>query len=141
MRNLVLTCVVAAAVAAPAQAGSGGASGRELKITGTVVRASAGAVSVESATGDMVLTCAVPERLATTAAAFKVGDEVRMFCVRYRGRRAQLLKLQRPKAGATEPETREKPAKPEKPRDERQAEERASRRPAPSGGDARKKSG
>ena len=30
-----------------------------------------------------------------TAAAFKVGDGVRMICVRYRGRRAQLLELQR----------------------------------------------
>ena len=103
MRNLVLTCLAAVAVVAPAQAGDGGANGRELKITGTVVRASAGAVSVESA-GDAVLTCAVPERLATTAAAFKVGDEVRMLCVRYRGRRAQLLKLQRSEAGAKKPE-------------------------------------
>jgi hypothetical protein len=132
MRNLVLTCVVAAAVAAPAQAGSGGASGGELKITGTVVRASAGAVSVESATGDMVLTCAVPERLATTAAAFKVGDQVRMFCIRYRGRRAQLLKLQRPETAAK---------KPEQPGEEKQAEERGAEKSKPSGGDGRKKSG
>ena len=104
MRKLVLTCVAAAAVAAPAQAGNGGANGRELKLTGTVVRVSASAVSVESVAGDAVLTCAVPERLATTAAAFKVGDQVRMFCIRYRGRRAQLLKLQRSAAGAKKPE-------------------------------------
>ena len=104
MRKSMLTCVAAIAFAATAQAGNSGANGRELKITGTVVRASASAVSVESAVGDAVLTCAVPERLATTAAAFKVGDEVRMLCVRYRGRRAQLLKLRRSAAGAKKPE-------------------------------------
>ena len=104
MRKMVLTCVVALAVAAPAQANDGGSNGRELKITGTVVRASASAVSVENAVGDAVLTCAVPERLAQKAAAFKVGDRVRMFCVRYRGRRAQLLKLQRLDERAAKPE-------------------------------------
>ena len=128
MRHLVLTCVAAAAVAAPAQAGNGGATGRELKLTGTVVRVSASAVSVESAAGDAVLTCAVPERLATTAAAFKVGDQVRMFCIRYRGRRAQLLKLQRPGAAAK---------KPEQPGAEKQPEEKSNS----SRGDGRKKSG
>ena len=95
MRKMVLTCVAALAVAAPAQADDGGSKGRELRITGTVVRASSSAISVENAVGDAILTCAVPERLATKAAAFEVGDRVRMFCVRYRGRRAQLLKLQR----------------------------------------------
>lgn len=105
MRKMVLTCVAALAVAAPAQADSGGSKGRELRITGTVVRASSSAISVENAVGDAVLTCAVPERLAQTAAAFKVGDRVRMFCVRYRGRRAQLLKLQRSEERAKQPET------------------------------------
>ena len=131
MRNLMVTCFAALAVVAPAQAGDGGANGRELKITGTVVRVSAGAVSVQNA-GDMVLTCAVPERLATTAAAFKVGDEVRMFCIRYRGRRAQLLKLERPAAAAK---------KPEPPGDEQPGEGKSGEKSKPSGGDGRKKSG
>jgi hypothetical protein len=123
MRKLVLTCVAAVAVAAPAQAGNGGGNGRELKITGTVVRASADAVSVEGAVGAEVLTCAVPERLATTAAAFEVGDEVRMVCVRYRGRRAQLLKLQQSDGQAKKPE------------------QQSAEKSKPSGEDARKKSG
>jgi hypothetical protein len=117
MRKLMLTCVAAVAVAAPAQAGNGGGNGRELKITGTIVRASADAVSVESAVGNAVLTCAVPERLATTAAAFKTGDHVRMLCARYRGRRAQLLKLERSEA---------RPTKPEKHGDEKQSGKRQS---------------
>jgi hypothetical protein len=112
MRKMLLTCVAALAVAAPAQAGDGGSKGRELRITGTVLRASANAVSVENAVGDAVLTCAVPDRLAEKAAAFKAGDKVRMFCVRYRGRRAQLLKLQR---------WEERAQKPEKPAEEKQA--------------------
>ena len=122
MRKLMLTCVAAIAFAAPAQAGNSGANGRELKITGTVVRASARAVSVESAVGYAVLTCAVPERLATTAAAFNVGDEVRMLCVRYRGRRAQLLKLQRSATGAK---------KPEKSGEGKQAEEKSAEKSKP----------
>ena len=111
MRKLMVACVAAVAVAAPAQAANSGADGRELKVTGTVVRASARAVSVESAAG-LLLTCAVPERLATTAAAFKAGDGVRMLCVRYRGRPAQLLKLQR----SGRAEQREKPESPGKAR-------------------------
>jgi hypothetical protein len=119
MRKMLLTCVAALAVAAPAQAGDGGAKGRELRISGTVVRASANAVSVENAVGDAVLTCAVPKRLAEKAAALEVGDKVRMLCVRYRGRRAQLVKLQPWEARAKKPE---KPAeKTEKPAEERQA--------------------
>ncbi|NUT56757.1 MAG: hypothetical protein HOQ03_12345 [Thermoleophilia bacterium] len=95
MRKVLFTCLVAAVVAAPAQANDGGGKGRALKITGSIVRMSDTAVAVENKLGDAVLTCAVPERLAEKASAFKVGDQVRMFCVRYRGRRAQLLKLQR----------------------------------------------
>jgi hypothetical protein len=91
MRKMLLTCAAALVVVAPAQAG--GAHDRGLTISGMIVRASATAVSV--ADRDLVLTCAVPERLASTAAAFKAGDTVRMECVRYRGRRAQLLKLER----------------------------------------------
>ena len=91
MRKMLLTCATALAVAAPAQAGGG--HDRELTISGAIVQASATAVAVEGA--DSVLTCAVPQRLASTAAAFRAGDSVRMHCVRYRGRRAQLLKLER----------------------------------------------
>ena len=40
------------------------AEGKELRISGPVVRASAQAVSVENLVGDAVLTCAVPARLA-----------------------------------------------------------------------------
>ena len=95
MRKMLLTCVVALAVAAPAQAGEGRAKGRELKISGPIVRVSEQAVSVENAVGDALLTCAVPERLAEKMAGFKAGDKVRMLCVRFRGRRAQLVKLER----------------------------------------------
>jgi hypothetical protein len=95
MRKIVLTCAAALAVAGPAHASEGVAKGRELKISGAIAKVSSHAVSVENLVGDAVLTCAVPERLAEKAASFKVGDKVRMFCVRYRGRRAQLVKLQR----------------------------------------------
>jgi hypothetical protein len=95
MRKIVLTCIAALAVVVPAQANDGGAKGRELRISGPIVKASGNAVSVENLVGDAVLTCAVPERLAGKAASFKVGDKVRMHCVRYRGRRAQLVKLER----------------------------------------------
>ena len=95
MRKIVLSCIVALTVAAPAYASDGAAKGRELRISGPIVKASGNAVSVENLVGDAVLTCAVPERLAEKAAAFKVGDKVRMHCVRYRGRRAQLVKLER----------------------------------------------
>ena len=76
------------------------------------MKASTRAVSVENAVGDAVLTCAVPERLAEKAEAFEVGDKVRMLCVRFKGRRAQLVKLER---------LGERPAKkPEKPAVEKQ---------------------
>lgn len=108
MRKIVLTCVAALAFAVPAYAGDGSAEGRELKISGAIVKASSNAVSVENLIGDAVLTCAVPERLAEKAASFEIGDKVRMYCVRYRGRRAQLVKLQRLGERA---ETLEKPVK------------------------------
>ena len=95
MRKLLLTGALALVVAAPAQAGDGGGKGRELKISGPIVRVSESAVAVENLVGDAMLTCAVPERLAKKATAFAVGDKVRMHCVRYRGRRAQLVKLER----------------------------------------------
>lgn len=95
MRKIVLSCIVALTVAVPAHAGGGAAKARELRISGPIVKASGNAVSVENLVGDAVLTCVVPERLAEKAAAFKVGDKVRMLCVRHRGRRAQLVKLER----------------------------------------------
>ncbi len=112
MRKMLLTCVVALAVAAPAQANEGRAKGRELKISGPIVRLSEQAISVENAVGDAVLTCAVSERLAEKVAAFKAGDKVRMLCVRFRGRRAQLVKLERLGDRGKRPETpaAEKPA-------------------------------
>lgn len=115
MRKIVLTCLVALVAAVPAYAGEGGGKGRELKISGEVVKASSQAVSVENLVGDAVLTCAVPERLAERAASVKVGDKVRMYCVRYPGRRAQLVKLQRLGERAERPGKPDKPAKPEKP--------------------------
>jgi hypothetical protein len=104
MRKILLTCALALVAAAPAQANDGVAKGRELKISGPIVKASSRAISVENTVGDAILTCAVPERLAEKAEAFKVGDRVRMHCVRYRGRRAQLVKLERLGERAKRPE-------------------------------------
>ena len=104
MRKILVTCALALTVVAPVQAGEGGAKGRELKISGSVVRASSTAVSVENLVGDAVLTCAVPERLAEKAAGLEAGDKVRMLCVRYRGRRAQLVRLERLGERAKRPE-------------------------------------
>lgn len=104
MRKIVLMCVVALAVAVPAQASDGRVKARELKISGAIVKASSDAVSVENLVGDAVLTCAVPERLAEKVASFEVGDKVRMYCVRHRGRRAQLVKLHRLGERAEKPE-------------------------------------
>ena len=112
MRKILLTCAVALVAVVPAQAGDGPGKGRALKISGSIVKASTRAVSVENAVGDAVLTCAVPERLAEKAEAFEVGDKVRMLCVRFKGRRAQLVKLER---------LGERPSKkPEKPAVEKQ---------------------
>jgi hypothetical protein len=102
MRKMVLTCVAALAVAAPAYAGGGGEGGeehaekqkpRELRIAGSIVRLSQDAVAVENRVGDAVLTCLVPDRLSEKVAAFEVGEKVRMHCLRHRGRRAVLVKL------------------------------------------------
>ena len=95
MRKLVLSCIVALTVAVPANAENGAAKGRELRISGPIVKVAGNAVTVENVVGDAMLTCAVPERLAQKVAAFKAGDKVKMHCVRYRGRRAQLVRLER----------------------------------------------
>lgn len=91
LRKVVLTGLVALVAAAPGQANEG----KELRISGPVVRASAEAVSVENLIGDMVLTCVVPARLAEQAAALKPDEKVRMVCVRHKGRKAALVKIQR----------------------------------------------
>jgi hypothetical protein len=85
-----LTGIVACVAAVPAQANGG----KELRISGPVVRASAQALSVENLIGDVVLTCLVPARLAEKAAALKLDDKIRMVCVRHRGRKAELVKIQ-----------------------------------------------
>jgi hypothetical protein len=124
MRKLVLASLAALAVAAPAHAGGGEgeepkrdakAKPRVLRISGAIVRLSDEAVAVENRVGDAVLTCRVPERMATKMERFDVGDAVRMFCLRYRGRRAVLLKLM-PYEPAKRPD---KPA--EKPAEKREA--------------------
>ena len=125
MRKLVLASLVALAVAAPAHAG-GGEGGepkreakvkpRELRISGAIVRLSDEVVAVENRVGDAVLTCRVPERMASKLERFEVGDAVRMFCLRHRGRRAVLLKLMpyepanRPEMPAEKPPVEKKEA-------------------------------
>jgi hypothetical protein len=91
LRKVFLIGFVSLVAVVPAQA----SKGKELRISGAVVRVSSEAVSVENRVGDAILTCRVPERLAEKAAAFKVGDMVRMVCVRHKGRRAELRLLAR----------------------------------------------
>lgn len=102
VRKLVILLAAGLTVAVPTAA----AEVEQVRIAGTVVRASAEAVSVENAVGDMTLTCRVPERLAERAAALEPGDRVRMTCVRARGRRAELLKLEPLAAKQERPEAR-----------------------------------
>ena len=90
-KKLMLFCILALGLAAPAQAGEW----KELRVRGVVVSASAEVVAVENAVGDATLMCLVPERLAEKAATFKPGDEVRMICARKRGQKAMLVKLER----------------------------------------------
>ena len=103
LRKVILTGIVALVAAVPAQANGG----KELRISGPVVRASADAVAVENLIGDVVLTCLVPDRLAEKAAALKAGDKIRMVCVRHKGRKAQLVKIQRLGEHKTEPKRTE----------------------------------
>ena len=91
LRKVFLIGMFTLVVAVPAQA----REGKELRISGPVVRASAQAVSVENRVGDAMLTCTVPARLAEKAAALNPGDKVRMLCVRHKGRRAELRMLTR----------------------------------------------
>ena len=112
MRKLILASLAALAVAAPAHAGGGEGEDpkretkvkpRELRISGAIVRLSDEAVAVENRVGDAVLTCRVPERMAEKIGRFEVGDAVRMFCLRHRGRRAVLIHL-KPYEPAKRPE-------------------------------------
>jgi hypothetical protein len=91
LRKVFLIGMFTLVVAVPAQANQG----KELRISGPVVRASAEAVTVENRVGDAMLTCTVPARLAEKVAALKVGDKVRMLCVRHKGRRAELRMIGR----------------------------------------------
>ena len=91
LRKVFLIGMFTLVVAVPAQA----REGKELRISGPVVRASAQTVSVENRVGDAMLTCTVPARLAEKVAALKVGDKVRMVCIRHKGRRAELRMLAR----------------------------------------------
>lgn len=97
LKASLLVGAVALGLVAPAQAGAW----KELRMRGVVVSASAEVVAVESALGDATLKCRVPERLAEKAAGFKPGDRVRMLCLRKRGQRAMLLKLEHLDARAT----------------------------------------
>ena len=63
LRKLSLLGIVALVAVGAGQANEG----KELRISGSVVRASAKTLSVENAAGDAVLTCAVPARLADQA--------------------------------------------------------------------------
>ena len=109
LRKVLLIGMVTLVVAVPAQANQG----KELRISGPVVRASAQVVSVENRVGDAMLTCTVPTRLAEKAAAFKPGDNVHMVCVRHKGRRAELRMIRRLGDKADKP--REKAGEDKKP--------------------------
>ena len=91
LRKITLLGIVALVAVGAGQANEG----KELRISGPVVRASAQALSVENLVGDAALTCTVPARLAEKVAALKPGDKIRMVCIRYRGRKAELVNVQR----------------------------------------------
>ena len=128
LRKLSLIGIVALVAVGAGQANGG----KELRISGPVVRSSAQALSVENLVGDAVLTCAVPARLAEKAAALKPGDKIRMVCVRYRGRKAELVKIQRLGEKANPGPTRRRPTRrrPRRRRPTRSARRRSSTRPA-----------
>ena len=103
LRNVVVAAVVALVCALPAAAEEGKPRpaeaakprAKEVRIVGTVLRASEAAVAVENEEGDSVLTCTVPERLAEKAASLKAGERIKMICVRPKGKRARLVALHR----------------------------------------------
>jgi hypothetical protein len=119
LRKIIFTGIIALVAVGAVQANEG----KELRISGPVVRSSAHALSVENLVGDAVLTCAVPPRFAEVAAALKPGDRIRMACIRYRGRKAQLVKIQRLGDKAGEKRADDKNAD-EKKADEKKADEK-----------------
>ena len=117
LRKVFLIGMFTLVVAVPAQANQG----KEIRISGPIVRASAEAVTVENRVGDAMLTCTVPARLAEKVAAFEVGDKVRMLCVRHKGRRAELRMIGRLGDKAEKPrEKADEEKKPEEKRGEKQ---------------------
>jgi hypothetical protein len=116
LRKVFLIGMLTLAVAVPAQANQG----KELRISGPVVRASAQAVSVENRVGDAMLTCKVPARLADKVAALEAGDKVRMVCVRHKGRRAELRMIARLGDKAEKPREKTDEKKTEEKRGEKQ---------------------
>jgi hypothetical protein len=121
LRKVVVAAVVALVCALPAAAEEGKPAedakkphAKELRIFGSVVRASEQVLAVENEEGDEMLTCIVPERLAAKAAALKAGEKIKMICIRPKGKRAQLVAFHR---------FVERPAKPEKPKIEKPAGE------------------
>jgi len=136
LRKVVLTGVVALVAAVPASADDAKPSGaKELRIAGEVVRASAQAVSVENLVGDAVLTCAVPARLAEKAAALKPGDKIKMVCVRLKGRKAELVGIQRLGAKPAEKKAEERKPDEKKP-DQTRVEKQEAAGPIVELGDA-----
>ncbi len=121
LRKLTLIAIVALVAVGAGQANGG----KELRISGPVVRSSANALSVENLVGDAVLTCVVPARLAEKAAALKPGDKIRMICVRYRGRKAELVKIlrlaEKPAAKPEERKPEEKKPEEKKPEEKQYA--------------------
>jgi hypothetical protein len=100
MRKSIVVTLATLAVAAPAHA-DGGEPGEEpkvkekprvVRIAGPIVRLTDSSIVVENRVGDATLACLLPEGKARrVAAAFEVGDAVRMHCLRQRGKRAILL--------------------------------------------------
>jgi hypothetical protein len=103
LRKVFPLALLALVAVAPAQANKG----KELRITGQVVRVTDSVVSVENTIGDAILTCRIPDRLAEKASALEVGDRVRMVCHRPRGQRAVLVAFGVP--GEKKPKPEEKP--------------------------------
>jgi hypothetical protein len=118
LRNVFLIGIVALVAALPAHANEG----KELRISGTVLRASGELVSVENRVGDAILTCRVPTRLAEKAAALKAGDKLRMVCVRFKGRRAELRMFARLGDQPEKPGVKVDEKKPEPATDEKRGE-------------------
>ena len=122
LRKIILTAIIALVAVGAVQA----SGPKELRIAGLVVRSSAQTLSVENLVGDAVLTCAVPARLADKAAALEPGDRIRMVCIRYRGRKAQLVRIQRLREKPVETRENDKKAEEKKAEEKRAEKQEAS---------------